>query len=254
MKAWRPWVFPLAVVLGGELLARLTHMQSDSLAPPSLIAVGLWQSALDGTLWTATGQTLGAAFAGLVLGGGIGLLVGIAIGLAPKLADFSFLSIEMLRPLPAIALIPLAMLGFGFGYSMETAVVAFGTLWPVLILAQKAVQSVEPRLLDVAKMMRLRTGTTVWKVVLPAIMPRLVTALRLATGIALVVAVTVEITANPQGLGYALMMAQQTLRPAIMIAMLVWLGIIGWAINFIFVSIEARFFAYGGATQETVYA
>jgi ABC-type nitrate/sulfonate/bicarbonate transport system permease component len=139
--------------------------------------------------------------------------------------------VEFLRPIPSVALIPLAMLVFGFGLRMEVSVVAFATFWPMLVLAQAAARQVEPRLLEVARALQLSPATCVAKIVLPAMVPRLFVALRLGVAIALVVAVTVEIAANPSGMGYAMMIAQQSLDPALMLAWLFWIGVLGYAIN-----------------------
>jgi len=141
------------------------------------------------------------------------------------------LSIEVLRPVPSVALIPLAMLMFGFGVRMELAIVAFATFWPMLILVQAAVRQVDPRLLEVSRVLGLSKRDRAWKIVMPAIVPRLFVALRLGVAVALVVAVTVEIAANPNGMGYAMMIAQQSFDPALMLAWLGWIGIVGYAIN-----------------------
>jgi sulfonate transport system permease protein len=114
---------------------------------------------------------------------------------------------------------------------MELAVVAFATFWPMLVLSQAAVRQVEPQLLEVARALQLSRAAVFAKVVLPAMVPRLFVALRLGVAIALVVAVTVEIAANPHGMGYAMMIAQQSLDPALMLAWLFWIGLIGYAIN-----------------------
>jgi ABC-type nitrate/sulfonate/bicarbonate transport system permease component len=149
----------------------------------------------------------------------------------PRVAQAGFLSIEVLRPIPSVALIPLAMLVFGFGLRMELSVVAFATFWPMLVLAQAAARQVEPRLLEVARALQLPPVERFAKIVLPAMVPRLFVALRLGVAIALVVAVTVEIAANPYGMGYTLMIAQQSLDPALMLAWLFWVGLVGYAVN-----------------------
>ena len=156
--------------------------------------------ALDGSLWQATAFTLGTAALGLLLGAGLGIGLGILLGLSRRAAQWSLLSIEVLRPVPSVALIPLAMLMFGFGVRMELGIVAFATFWPMLLLVQAAVQQVEPRLLEVSRVLGLSARDQVWKIVLPAIVPRLFVALRLGVAVALVVAVTVEIAANPNGM------------------------------------------------------
>ena len=142
-----------------------------------------------------------------------------------------FLSIELMRLVSSVALIPLAMLVFGFGLRMEVAVVAFATFWPLLILTQAGVAQVEPRLLEVSRVLGLSPWQRGLKIVLPAIVPRLFVALRLGVAVALVVAVTVEIAANPNGMGYAMMIAQQSLDPALMLAWLGWIGVVGYAVN-----------------------
>jgi sulfonate transport system permease protein len=153
------------------------------------------------------------------------------LGLVPRAARAGFLSIELLRPIPSVALIPLAMLVFGFGLRLEISVVAFATFWPMLVLAQAAARQVEPRLLEVARALQLSPAERFAKIVLPAMVPRLFVALRLGVAIALVVAVTVEIAANPHGMGYTLMIAQQSLDPALMLAWLFWIGAVGYAVN-----------------------
>ena len=205
-----------------------------------------WHTLADGTLFETAWQTLLGAGGGLLIGASAGLAAGISLGLSPRLASFSMLSIEMLRPIPAIAIVPLSLLMFGFGYRMEIAVVAFACFWPLLILSWHALTQVDSRLIEVARIMKLGTPATIWKIILPAAMPRLFTALRLATGLSLVVAVTVEVVANPQGFGHSLMLAQETLHPDDMLAMLLWLGILGVALNYALLRLQHRLFMHRG--------
>jgi sulfonate transport system permease protein len=224
-------VFP-AVLLGAlELWARTTGQGSDAIAPPSAALRALGQAALDGSLLEATAFTLGSAALGLAIGALGGLLLGTLLGLSRRAGQLGYLSVEVARPIPSVALIPLAMLVFGFGLRMEVSVVAFACLWPMLVLTQAAVLQVEPRLLEVARALQLSPRRRFAWIVGPAIVPRLFVALRLGVAIALVVAVTVEIAANPHGMGYAMMIAQQSLDPALMLGWLAWIGVVGYVIN-----------------------
>ena len=228
----RPWAFPAALLGVYEAYARhAAALGSEALAPPSAALKALAGAALAGSLWQATAFTLGSAALGLLLGAALGIGLGIALGLSRRAARLSLVSIEVLRPVPSVALIPLAMLTFGFGVRMELGIVAFATFWPMLILVQSAVQQVEPRLLEVSRVLGLSAREQAWKIVLPAIVPRLFVALRLGVAVALVVAVTVEIAANPNGMGYAMMIAQQSFEPALMLGWLVWIGVVGFFIN-----------------------
>jgi ABC-type nitrate/sulfonate/bicarbonate transport system permease component len=228
---WRALVVPLLLLAALEAWTRTAGASSDAVAPPSAALRALAGAALDGSLWQGTLFTLGAAAAGLAAGASLGIVAGTLLGLSARAARLSFLSVEVLRPIPSVALIPLAMLVFGFGLRMQLAVVAFATFWPMLVLSQAAARQVEPGLLEVGRALQLSPGAVFFKIVLPAMVPRLFVALRLGVAVALVVAVTVEIAANPHGMGYAMMVAQQSLDPALMLGWLLWIGIVGWAIN-----------------------
>ncbi|MFS2101857.1 ABC transporter permease [Variovorax sp. Varisp85] len=236
----RPFVLPLLLLALFEWYARrAAALGSDALAPPSAAAKAFVGAAMDGSLWQATGFTLGTAALGLLLGAVLGIALGLVLGLSRRAAQLGSVSIEVLRPVPSVALIPLAMLGFGFGVRMELAIVAFATFWPLLVLVQSAVQQVEPRLLEVSRVLGLSSRERAFKIVLPAIVPRLFVALRLGVAVALVVAVTVEIAANPNGMGYAMMIAQQSFDPALMLAWLGWIGVVGFAVNAGMVRLQA---------------
>lgn len=238
----RGLAFPLAVLVLCQLAAMVSHLQSDTLAAPSAALVAGAHALADGSMLLATVQTLGNAFGGLALGGGVGLIAGILLGssaTADRLMEFS---VEALRPIPSVALIPVAMLIFGFGFRMEIAIVSFASFWPVLILTRNAVAGVDAALFDVARVLRLTPLARTVKIVLPAALPRIFVAFRLAAGIALTVAVTVEVSTNPLGLGYGMMLAEQSLHPDLMLAYLLWIGIVGWGLNAAIINAQRRFF------------
>ena len=249
MFDWRGLVVPVGFIAAAEIAVRVTGYESSLLAGPSAILEAFWTALLDGTLLRATFATLATTLSGLAIGTLLGLACGILLGLAPTADRLMEFSIEAFRPIPAVALIPIALLVFGFGYRMEIAIVAFAAFWPVLVLSRAAIAGVEPRLLQVARALGFGVGARIWKIVLPAALPRIFVAFRLAAGIALIVAVTVEIAANPLGLGYNMILAQQTLRPELMLALLVWLGIVGWGLNKLLVWSQFRLFGPAAAIR-----
>lgn len=254
MRRWRGIVVPAALLVLAEVGFWVSIGASDSLAPPSRVAAALMAALLDGSLAMGTAKTLATMLMGLGLGVLTGLAAGIALGFSETLRRAAFLTVEMLRPIPSVALLPLSLLIFGFGYRMEVAVIAFATFWPSLILTQSAVAQIEPRLIEVSRLMGLGRLRTAWKIVLPAAAPRLMTGLRLAAGFALVVAVTAEIVSNPQGLGHDLMISQETLRPERMFAILLWVGLIGWGLNVALLRLERWLFAHRGEVDTSVAA
>jgi len=243
----RGLVLPILLIALAEVGAR-AHGDSDSIAPPSRIVAAFAEALGDGSLLTATRDTLIAAFGGLAIGASIGLAVGLAIGLSRVLDRLLELPVELFRPIPSVAVIPVALVALGFGYRLEIAIVAFASVWPMLIFSRAAVAGVEPRLLEVARALRLGVWRTVLKIVIPAALPSIFIAFRLAAGVALIVAVTVEIAVNPQGLGAALMTAGQALRPDLTLAFLVWVGIVGFALNQLLLLLQARLFGEKAAT------
>lgn len=242
MNVLKAAVFPIAFLVVWQVWMSTSHIQSDSLAAPAQIAVAFWDALRDGTIFQRTAETLETAVAGLVIGGGSALLISVFLGLVQPASRLAQFSIEVLRPIPAVALIPVGLMVLGFGYSMEIALVAFACFWPVLIYGMSAITTIEPQLLEVSRVLRLSSFGRVTKIVLPAALPRYFVGFRLSAAIALILAVTVEIAANPQGLGYELMMAAQSLHPARMFAVLLWIGLIGWALNWVLLFAQRRLF------------
>ena len=247
MKTAKGFLLPIILLILWEVGMRASGVQSDSLAPPSEIAAAFWGAIADGTIPRRTAETLRAALTGLAIGGGSALVLSIVLGLIPPVARLMQFSIEVLRPVPAVALIPVAILVLGFGYAMEVSLVAFATFWPVLIYGHAAIVNLEPQLLDVSRVLRLSAFGRVTKIVLPATLPRYFVAFRLAMAVSLIVAVTVEIAANPLGIGHELMTAAQSLHPDLMFALVLWIGLIGWGLNSALLFAQRRLFGPAGA-------
>lgn len=228
---WRGAIIPCVLIAVAQLAASVRGVHSDALASPVEIGWAVLAALGNGSLLKATAETLLAALGGVAVGGGSGVIIGVLLGLSLVLNRLMFVSIELVRPVPSVAIIPLFMLFFGLGFRLEIAVVAFSVFWTVLVLTRSAVGNIEFRLLEVAKVMGLSKTQTIWKIVLPSALPRIFVALRLAATVSLIVAVTVEVAVNPIGLGYGMQLAQQALRPETMFAYLIWLIGVGWLVN-----------------------
>jgi ABC-type nitrate/sulfonate/bicarbonate transport system permease component len=224
-------ILPALFIAAWEISSRAGVLTLESLSRPSdIINAGIGGLA-DGSILVATGQTFETALLGLSLAAVTGIITGAFLGLSPVLARVVDPTIEALRPIPAVAFIPLALMMFGFGISMEATIVAYACVWPILIVTISAVRAIEPRLLEVADILEMTFAERLRKIILPAAFARINVSLRVATSIALVVAVTVEIVLNPRGLGYSLILAQQSLKVDVMYAQLLWLCVIGYALN-----------------------
>jgi NitT/TauT family transport system permease protein len=222
---------PVAALLLWEFAANTGLIDLEFLSRPSHILVAGISGLADGTFLYTTWQTLEAALFGLAIALVVGVLVGIVLGLSRFSEQMSRPVVESLRSIPSIALAPLSLLLFGFGLPMEGMIVAYACLWPILITTTSAVRHIEPRLIEISKALEMTTVQRVTKIIVPAVISRVMVGLRTAVGFALVVAVTVEILINPRGLGYGLIIAQQSLRVDVMYAYLVWLALLGISVN-----------------------
>ena len=184
-----------------------------------------------------------ATLIGLAAGSILGVIIGLIGGLAHPVALAIRGPVEVLRPLPAIALVPLMTITFGLGLAMEVYVIIFAVVWPSIILTQNAVANVDRRMLEVADVLEMGWFARVWKIVLPSVRPRLVVMLRFSAAIALLIAVTVELVSNPWGLGHQMMIASEGFRPERMLAYLVVITAMGWCLNWVFVTLEQRLFS-----------
>ncbi|TFL15636.1 ABC transporter permease [Pusillimonas caeni] len=242
---------PLVLIVMWEGWFTVSDSAGTSLAPPSQIAAAFFSLWMDGSMLTATLQTIAATLIGLAIGGTLGIVSGLFLGLSRSFDRLMEVTVEVSRPIPPVALIPIALMIFGFGYRLETSIIAFSVVWPVMILTRSAINSVEPQLKEYASLLRLSLWDKIRKIILPATLPTLFVALRLGASIALILAITVEITINPIGLGSGIMTARMSLNPAYMLAYLVWIGLIGLALNASLLALQRRWFDYtrprGGA-------
>lgn len=214
-----------------EALVRGGAIRYAYLPAPSAILAGLFELVSTGQLWEDTAHTLQAVIMGWAIAGVIGVTLGLMLGMSSTLRRYSLASIEVLRPMPGIAFVPVALLLFGFSLKTEMVVIVLPALWPVLINTMGGVAGVHPRLLEVGATFRLPRTKVVAKIVIPAAMPAILVGLRLSLTLALVLAIVAEMVGNPTGLGYAVVRDQQALRPALMFADVIVIGILGIVLN-----------------------
>jgi ABC-type nitrate/sulfonate/bicarbonate transport system permease component len=231
ISSWRCIAIPAAALVLWEIVAGLRIVDLEFILRPSHILIAAISGLADGSFLYATWQTLEACLFGIGIALVVGVLVGIFLGLS-QFAEFILRpSLESLRSIPSIAFAPLTLLLFGFGLPMEGMIVAYACLWPILITTISAVRNIEPRLIEIAAALEMSPVDRVRKIIIPAVLSRVLVGLRTAAGFALVVSVTVEILINPRGLGYGLIIAQQSLRIDLMYAYLLWLAVLGLLVN-----------------------
>ena len=204
----------------------------EYLPPPSDIATALVRLVQTPALIQEMAHTIGAALISWITAIVIGVVAGSALGLSAALRAWAMPSIELLRPLPPVALIPVALLLFGFSIATEFFVIVIPCIWPVLVATMSGFASTPKRLRDVARSLRLGRLETIRKILIPTAAPSILIGARLSMSTSLVLAVVVEMIGNPEGLGYALVRESQALDRELMFAYVVLIGGLGVAFNF----------------------
>lgn len=212
----------------------------EYLPAPSGVLVALWRLLLSGALLAQTAHTLGSVLLGWVIASAIGIALGLALGISPFLRRYFQASLEVLRPLPGIAFLPVALLLFNFSLTTELVVMIYASLWPVLINTMGGIMGVGARLHDVCRTLRLSRWQSVTRVLIPAAAPAIVVGCRLSLGLALVMAIIAEMLGNPQGLGYAIVNALEAMQPDQMFADVLFVGLMGIALNAALMWLSAR--------------
>jgi sulfonate transport system permease protein len=179
-------------------------------------------------------------FFGWALASLAGVVFGAAIGFSRAARETLEPSLEFMRPLPASAVIPAAILFFGLSNTMTVAVIAFGAVWPVLLASVHGFASVEPQLMEVSAALRLSRTQLFFKVAAPSALPDILAGARVSLAISLILAVVTEMQASQPGLGQNILLAQRSFRSPELYAGVVTLGIMGFAINHAIVLLERR--------------
>ncbi len=231
----------MAVLVGlWELVITSGLLEYQFLPAPSAIAGSVGTLVSSGDLTSNVLHTVYVTLLGWTLASAIGIAFGLLLGLSDTAWRYSMASIEVVRAIPPVSLVPVALLVFGFSVRMELVIIVFVSAWPVLVNTIDGVRGVRAELLDVARMLRMGTRTRIGKILLPAAMPSVVVGLRLGLSLSLVLAVVAEMIGNPNGLGNALVAAQQALQPEEMFAYVFTIGVLGIGLNAAFGYAAAR--------------
>lgn len=215
-------VIALWYVLAAERLVSPVYLPSPERVVRSLVD-GLWQ----GTLAMKLAATVMRMLVGWLLASLLGIGIGALIGLNPGLRAWTQPTLEFLRPLPASAIVPVAIALLGLTDQMVLAVVAFGAIWPMLLATLHGCSAVEPRLIEVASALRLTRRDIAWKIAIPSAMPDIIGGLRIGLTIALVLTVVGEMLGGRDGLGYWILLASRNFKAADLYAGVILLGAVG---------------------------
>lgn len=221
-----------------ELIPRIGLVSPKFLPPFSEMIVALALQLVTAEFWLALLDTLRGWFLGLGIAVVLGVVVGIAIGIVPVLRELTASTIEFLRPIPSVALIPLAVLMFDTNLGSVLMLVVYASFWQVLVQTLYGVHDVDPVARETARSFRLSWWSQVRYMVWPSALPYVMTGLRLAASVALILAITAELIIGAPGLGNQIGVAQSGGAIAAMYALVLVTGGLGVGVNVLFRRIE----------------
>lgn len=226
-----------AIVFAGALIglwqvaAELKLISPVFFPSPARTFAELYEQVMDGRLWQPLAATTLRMLYGWLLASVAGVVLGAAIGSWRAAREYLEPLLEFLRPLPASAIIPVAILFLGLSNTMSTVVIAFGSLWPVLLATVHGFKSAEPQLLELCASLEMTRGEALRKVALPGALPDILAGVRVSLAIALILAVVTEMQASLPGLGQNILLAQRSFRSPELYAGIVVLGVMGFVVN-----------------------
>lgn len=230
-----------------EVIARSGVIVDQKYLPPvSSVLVRAAKLAGDGTFRSDVGSTMEAWALAMVVAMGIGIPVGVLLATSRISYVVTSSLIAAVRPIPAVALIPLALLVWGNGTGMSVGLAVFGILWPVLFNTMYGVHDVDPVARETARSYGIRGVRVLWRVVLPSAAPFILTGIRIAASLALVIIVSTELFAGASsGIGaFVLLASSGGADTTTVIAGAVWAGFIGVVINAVLIKVDNRYFRW----------
>ncbi len=219
------WILPAALLIGWEIAADTGLIAARVLPAPSAVMRAFWTTWQSGALSQNVAVSAGRAAQGLTIGGLLGFALGIANGLWRPVEIALDSSLQMLRNIPHLAIIPLVILWFGIGEEAKIFLVSIGVLFPVYINTYHGVRTVDPALVEMARVYRLGRFAMFWRVILPGALPSVFVGLRYGLGAMWLTLIVAETISASSGIGYMTMNAREFLQTDVVL-----LGVIIYAL------------------------
>jgi len=225
-------------------------VDSILLPAPSNIFVKLSGLFREAQIYADLGVTSYRFLAGYLIGCAIAIPLGLVMGISRKLYLSLDMLLESLRPIPASALIPIALLCFGLGDGMTVAIVAYAVVWPVLINTIDGVRGVDSLLVDTGRVFGLNQRELVREIFIPASLPSVATGMRISLALSITLVIVVEMLVGDQGLGHRIIDAERTFRFPEMYGLTFLIGVLGYTANRAFFAFSDTFIGWHRLAHE----
>ncbi|BCJ55327.1 aliphatic sulfonates transporter permease [Actinoplanes sp. NBRC 14428] len=247
------WTVPVLLLVAWELLARAGVIAPNVLPAPSSVGTTAWRLTETGELPTHLWESLKRAAIGLAIGGSLGLVLGTLTGFSRLGEAIVDRNIQIVRAIPFLAILPLVMVWFGVGESGRYFLVALGTLFPIYLNTVLGIRQVDPKLLEMGRVVGLPKLRLVRTVILPGALPSVLLGVRLALTNAWLALVIAETVGAPAGIGFMATNAREFLQTDVIVLVIVLYALIGLTTDLFARFLERRLLAwhpnYHGGSQ-----
>ena len=245
-----PWALPVLLLAVWQLAAVSGWLSSRILPAPSAVAVAGWDLLTSGELWQHLAISGWRAAIGFAIGGGLGLALGFVTGLSTWGERLLDSSVQMIRNVPHLALIPLVILWFGIDESAKIFLVALGTLFPIYLNTYHGIRSVDAGLVEMARSYGLTGFALFRQVILPGALPSILVGVRFALGFMWLTLIVAETISANAGIGYLAMNAREFLQTDVVVLAILLYAVLGKLADLAARSLERLWLRWHPAYQQ----
>jgi sulfonate transport system permease protein len=238
------WLAPILLLLVWEALAQRGLLSPQLLPAPSKVVHTAFKLAVSGTLLNDLSVSLLRAVGGFTLGASVGFVLGTVVGFSRLAEAMIDRSVQMIRAIPFLALLPLVIVWFGVGEAEKIFLVALGVSFPIYINTTLGIRQVDPKLLELGRVQGLGTAQLIWRIILPGALPSILTGVRYALATAWLALVVAETIGAQSGIGFLAMDAREFLRTDVIVLTIFIYAVIGVAADSIARLLERRLLAW----------
>ncbi|MCW5299339.1 aliphatic sulfonate ABC transporter permease SsuC [Herbaspirillum lusitanum] len=221
------WALPVGLIVVWQIAAQLGWLSSRILPEPWAVLRAAWNLSVSGELWTHLGVSTGRAASGFAVGGGLGLLLGLLTGTFRQAEVLLDTTLQMVRNIPALALIPLVILWFGIDETSKLFLVSVGVFFPIYLNTFHGIRSVDKGLIEMAKSYGLSGWPLYRDVILPGALPSILVGVRFALGLVWVLLIVAETISAQAGIGYMTMNAREFLQTDVVLVGILLYALLG---------------------------
>ncbi|CDG82454.1 aliphatic sulfonate ABC transporter permease SsuC [Janthinobacterium agaricidamnosum] len=230
-QAWRdallPWALPVALIVAWQVAAQAGWLSSRILPEPWAVLKAFWNLTVSGELWVHLRKSLWRASVGFGIGGVLGLLLGLLTGSFKRAEVLLDTTLQMVRNIPALALIPLVILWFGIDETAKLFLLAVGVFFPVYLNTFHGIRSADQGLIEMARSYGLSGWPLYRDVILPAALPSILVGVRFSLGLVWVLLIVAETISAQAGIGYMTMNAREFLQTDVVLVGILLYALLG---------------------------